>query len=172
MQADPSPMTWTCWQGELQAVAGQVPTPRHKQIHACQPNPCLTCSKSSDRSSVASWALQRKEKEPSANGDDLHPASLGRQVLMHPTRLSLGSWEQETQAIAWTIRYKAMSRTSLEGQEQQEQGKGANFAGWWTPYQTGFPVQCTSVKKSRCDLCFWSQECLAGPQQEQDVYCP
>lgn len=76
---------------------------------------------------------------------------------MHPARLSLGSWEQETQAIASTSRYKAMGRTSLGGQEQQEQGKGANFPGWWTSRQTGFPVQCTSVKKSRCDLCFWSQ---------------
>lgn len=156
-RADPSPMTWMCWQGKWQAGAGQVPTPRHKQTHACRPSLCLTCSKSSDRSSVASWDLQRKEKEPLENRDDLHPASLGRQVLMHPTRLSLGSWEQETQAIAWTIRHKAMGRTSLGGQEQQEQGKGANFAGWWTPHQTGFPVQCTSVKKSRCDLFFWSQ---------------
>lgn len=59
--ADASPMAWT--------GAGQVLTARHKQTHACQPSPRLTCSKSSDSSSVASWALQRKEKEPSENGE-------------------------------------------------------------------------------------------------------
>lgn len=150
--ADPSPVTWTCRQGKSQAGMGQVPMPRHKQAHACRPSLCLTCSKSSGRSSVASWALQRKEKEPSPDGGDLHPASLGRQVLMHPTRFSLGSWEQETLAMAWTIVHKAMGRMSPGGREQQEQGKAASLAGWWTLHQTGLPVQSTTVKMSRCGL--------------------
>lgn len=114
-RADPSTVTWMCWQGKSQAGTGQVPTPRHKQAHACRPSPRLTCSKSSGRSSVASWALWRKEKEQSADGSDLHPASSGRQVLMHLTHLSLGSWEQETLAMAWTIIYKAMGRMSPGG---------------------------------------------------------
>lgn len=73
---------------------------------------------------------------------------------MHPTRLSLGSGEQKTLAKAWTIVHKPMGRMSPGGQEQQEQGKAADLAGWQTPHQAGLPVQSTTVKTSRCGLFF------------------
>jgi len=56
--------------------------------------------------------------------------------------------------MAWTTVHKSMDRMSLGGREQQEHGKGANLAGWWTPHQAGFPVQSTTVKTLRCGLVF------------------
>lgn len=162
--ADPSSVTWTCRQRKSQAGTGQVPTPRHKQAHACQPSPCLTCSKSSGKSSVASWALQRKEKEPSADGGDLRSASSGRQIRM---RLFLGSREPETLAMAWTIVHEVMGRMNPGGQEQQERGKAASLAGWWTPHQIkqGFQFRASQSKHPDA-ACFLKAGCLAGPRRD------
>lgn len=73
---------------------------------------------------------------------------------MCPISHSLGSGEQEMLARARTIVHKVMGRMSPGGQEQQEQGKAANLAVWWTLDQTGLPVQSTTVKTSRRGLLF------------------
>lgn len=102
-QERPGPVTWRCRRGESQDGTGHVPTRGHKPTHARRAGPRLTCSKSSVRSSVASWALWRKGKKPLADG----VASSGRQVLVHLTRLSLSSGEWEVLATAWTVLHEA-----------------------------------------------------------------